>query len=1064
MFTDEEIQAVTAQLLPTGVPRGYTALGTRKTGLALDKVQQAAAGVLLLYPNSPYYLAGLLSADIVGTARSLGEQFASALSSVDALRRRTVPVSDISNISNAKTALIELETVLGSDGVTNVTTTPAFQRFDSNVNKFLRKVASNVRQKNRVVQTPAEARGSLPDAVSRILEGLRLLKEKVEYLHDAQKNYHSVDLARRVSQQVVQNARALLANRESELASMSPEDRLRVLKATVLDLLAAKGVVKSFGSFPAPSMGVEVFGQGGPFADATRSAEGGSLRCARGPYWLARGNDEGSSANRLHLCTGPAATRVMGVPCTISGNTVTRSSGSFVSDGVTVGDRVFVRSGPSNGKVARIATVSAMSFTYSGAPFSSGAATVDVVRAPQLDLYLPPAPFPPLTGFTTGSVTIVAGVNDALRLIVNSLPPTVVTFTPGVQSTDALAADIATALTGTPFTASTYFSPVLYEGPVTVAGNDLSLAYGNFPVFQIGDYVRFVSGANAGENRQITALTPSPTNCAVVTVNGAPLVSSYYDQVQIGRNKAVHVYPTDPRASCIADDRISLEPATPAQQAAGVLLGMPGSMLARSSPVPARMLSDFITANNALVSASVEYEVVSTGHRVRTDPTNARRVVVVRESGTASVPAGTSVTLTLSDRSKESEPVSGDRIVLRSGPSIGATGTVTSSTASTLNVTFDTPVVAGTANYEVGSAFGGQVVRGTALQVYTGPSNGVYLISDLTPGVPFEFLLLNPLPVNRSFSEPLVIDAKLAHERIILRSRAKTLPASLSMFDPTSTFSGSVYPPPAYGTTGYFRVPELHPSLNEGDYLDLYTNGDTVRPSFSSKITNVSADKIITLEDSVSEAVTTYTFSGGNVAPTPSAVLRNARTANFHTLQQQLSEWLKVPAVANLDLYRAEVSRNLNVAVRSTNPTQLECGDLENALSLAYRSLTEVGAGMFGAPVASSIEHIASNYVVDREVEVDTLLRTYADQGADRAYDLLLNCRFTEFFGASHEELSYGGKLQKSIRDIAIDDLPVDKFNRSNATSSDLYQSTPSPDYEFDFSDSENIGQIDPPE
>ena len=1062
MFTDEEIEAVTEQLLPTGVPRGYTVLGTRKTGVTLDRIQQAAAAVLLLYPNSPYYLASLFSSELLGTVRTVGDQCAKLMSAVDALRRRSVPVSDVSSVSNARVALVELEGVIASSNPPEIANVPSFKRFESNVNRFLRKVASNIRQQNQIVKTPAEAKLDLPGLVEGLQTALTALRAKVEQLSTAQSNYHSVDLARRVSTQVVQNARALLAQREGELLALSETGRLTVLRQTVLELLAAKGVVQKFGSFPAASQGIEVFGSGGPFADATRPAAGGSVTLQPGPYTLTRGSTEDTSRNLLYIGLNGTLVR-SSLTATLGVSTVTRASGSFLLDNVMVGSRVYVTSGPSVGAVRRVITVSALELTVTGAPLVAGAASVLVVAPPDLLLPLAPTALPILRGSNVGPFAVTLGVNDVMRFIVNGGAPILVTLPAGAPTPAALAAALNVGLGPTPFVASTAFTPLLFEGVVNVLGNDVSIPYGMFPaLFQTGDTVRFKFGANAGQERTITALAPSPSSYHTLTLSGAPLLASQ-DHIQVGRDLAVNVGPVDPVASIANDDKLLLQPLTSVQQAAGLVLGMVGSQLLRGQPTRVSLLADFISANTPKVAASVELADLSPGHQLRTDVSDTRKIVAVRVRGQANVPAGTSVTIVDTAAMRTSPPVVGDKIVLRSGPSIGLVGTVTASTPTSITATFLTPVTAGIALYEVGANFKSFLERGNVVQVTEGVNNGTYIVNDFTD-VPFEVVLQESLPATRQFDSYVLLVGRIASESLKLTNRSVTFPASISVFDPIGVFSPTPVVGPGFGSSLYFRVPELHRNLDEGDLLQLFRDGNTVTPASTHTVSVVGADKVLTLGTSVPESPAAYTFAGASIAPTPSARLQNERTYDFSAFKRRLTAWLGAGPMRDLGLYRSELSRRMNVVLTNANPTQLECGDAEVAVLEVYRVLTEVGASIAGSAVNLTLESILSSYEVGREVEVDTLLRTYKDQGADRAYDLLLSCQFTSFFGADQAELSYGGMLQKAVREIAIEDLPMDKFDRSNAKTGNLITSSPSPDYEFDLSDIEDVGQVDPPE
>jgi len=97
--------------------------------------------------------------------------------------------------------------------------------------------------------------------------------------------------------------------------------------------------------------------------------------------------------------------------------------------------------------------------------------------------------------------------------------------------------------------------------------------------------------------------------------------------------------------------------------------------------------------------------------------------------------------------------------------------------------------------------------------------------------------------------------------------------------------------------------------------------------------------------------------------------------------------------------------------------------------------------------------------------QVDTLIDTFTEKGADRAVNLLLEAQFSTFFGLDIDELSYSGTLQKAIRETEREDLPVRKTKRlnENAALDTLLASYEEPDFEFDKSDVEQFEDVDIP-
>jgi hypothetical protein len=141
--------------------------------------------------------------------------------------------------------------------------------------------------------------------------------------------------------------------------------------------------------------------------------------------------------------------------------------------------------------------------------------------------------------------------------------------------------------------------------------------------------------------------------------------------------------------------------------------------------------------------------------------------------------------------------------------------------------------------------------------------------------------------------------------------------------------------------------------------------------------------------------------------------------------------------------YFTELNRLLNFVLVDKNPTSGEINDvrayLSNGLLLALNNIYQTLEG----------------HTVDRVEELDDVIRTYREKGCERAVDMLLECRLTDFFGLSLEGASHAGRMLEAVKNVAKSDMPVSKYNR-RANSNRLLASVPSPDYDTDFSDSED--------
>jgi hypothetical protein len=127
----------------------------------------------------------------------------------------------------------------------------------------------------------------------------------------------------------------------------------------------------------------------------------------------------------------------------------------------------------------------------------------------------------------------------------------------------------------------------------------------------------------------------------------------------------------------------------------------------------------------------------------------------------------------------------------------------------------------------------------------------------------------------------------------------------------------------------------------------------------------------------------------------------------------------------------------------------------------------EGGGGVEPTPTVAlklTLEEILAAYVVTPPVqEVDALVATYRQRGADRALDALLECRFTDLFGMGSATASYAGNLMSGLRDLSRQTLPTSKYNRPVAGTQVLISSSPTPDPEYTLTEADQELKIDPP-
>ena len=321
-YTSDEIQAVVDQLVRSSIRRPYDTLGTRRTDVTFSDFQEAASGVFLLYPKSPFYLAFLAGKRLQETVDSLGSAGSDLLGSLRSLRKRSLPIRDVSSLINAKVALFELEgSVSGTKRPKDVTKVAAYSRFNSNIDRFLKQTGSNIKQNGQIVPTPEEARGLLPEQVTALKTTLTEVVRRTGYLKETLNDYHRIDLPKLLAQGVISRARVLLSARAEQLSKMTERERLTVLRETVLELLGIKTTVNKFSTLPNLTTNSGATGMLVPFADPTRPAIPASVEVpAQGLLALVPGINAATSTNQLDLWVngapigGPPSSTVYLVP------------------------------------------------------------------------------------------------------------------------------------------------------------------------------------------------------------------------------------------------------------------------------------------------------------------------------------------------------------------------------------------------------------------------------------------------------------------------------------------------------------------------------------------------------------------------------------------------------------------------------------------------------------------------------------------------------------------------------------------------------------------------------
>lgn len=1013
-YTSAEVQAVVQKLVLSTISRTYDTLGVRRTDLTFNDVQQAAAGVFILYPNSPFYVVKL------GLQRVLLDQvpaeqalFDRLLAAVQVMGRQLLPVTDISPLFGVQSSLQNLATAAASrtSATMDITQAPAYQQLSTNAAAFLQGPAGQaVKQNGSIVQTPQQAVTTIPGLMTRLQASHSKLVSTVKGLVGAIDDYNSLNLPNVVIQSVLANAASLVGSDAAALNSLTPTQRLATIRQVVLNLLASQSLVSTFGSFTGPTDYYTLNGLGRPYSDAAHPANPASLISLHPrSYIIVAGHNDDLN---------------------------------ITADG---GSPVDVTLNPS---------------------------TVAVLNGLSPDTYfvfVPPSVGPPVV---VGNDVVKVSISG------DPSSPYTIPLTDGTRTADQVVADFNAVLPSDVRVSSYYLPLRFHGLMDVPAGTDQTLTltvpgsanFGPTPGglgVQVGDSVSVLSGANAGAGPaggyfRISAVT-FVSGSWTVTVTGTTSAQPGA-LVEIGpAARAVRVACVSPLTQVQPEVSISVFGDTPVSANACATLGFGNGVYSQCLQSTADRVAADINTKTGTLQAGTSVNTYATVKTAHTDTTNASRVVFseAEAMGTTTF-ATTTVTYTVGSLTLAGTISSGDTIALRSGPSPGNGYVITTVNGVTVtdhelavgDVIVGTGSFAGTGGTNVDAEFGPTLLaqKYQQLVINGGPNNGTYVVAG-TGATAIDVLLSQALPVVRALTSPttnpLTMSASLGDLHVTFTSKNTTTASALSLAGTAASLFFAAVPATAVGTTSWFQLPSIPANLQAGDILAFYPS-DYNEPYNAYEILSIIAplNVIQVDQDSVGSGYipdgTSWQFS---VQPVPFARLHYGTKNDFTLVQSELQTWLDLPE--NQPTYFTNLNALVNPLLVNATPTAEQVGAAASGIEAIYRFLTTAEATSQSIDPSSSLQGIIPMFTIEPVTAVDTLIASYTAKGSDAAVDTLLSGAFTSFFGLTAETSSYAGAFQAATRAVAANDLPVSKMNRPEAVSGQLISQTTSPDFEY---------------
>lgn len=1131
-YTDDEITAAVEKLVLASIRRPYDTLGVRRTDISFNDVQQAAAGVFILYPNAPFYVLYLGTQrlnDLIASEQALLDELVNA---IDACERVSFPVQDVSALFNAQAALQELgaAAVARGQAFRDITTVPAYQRYTANVTQFLDGPGQNIKVNGNVVMTPQQARAALPGLLAQVIQAHQLLVQRVTGIVGGLEDYEAVNLPGVVAQSVLANSAVLVGDDAAALSSLTPEERLADIRQVVLNLLATKAVVGAFGSFNAPSDYYNLKGLGRAYSDAQHLATPAvATSTISGPVGIAAGvNDV------LHVVPDG------GTPfdITLNPSLLAQLDGQRGDSGFIIGDGTDPPQGtgyitPDNDRISVLIggnsfapVLESVPLTHSspslgGAITGTGDTTTGTwyipgvgvghldfttlsIRVNELQTFVVSFSHPTDATDLIGqinAVTNTGGADDAVasivadRLVLTSvkLGPlgsvriisgssiSILGFTVGEQgfgpaagprTADQIAVDIGSWLGSLGFSAKGIYAPLKYSGPfdipagtnvtwtVTGGATDL-LALG----VAVGDTVCVLSGPNAGDPRVIVGVTSTTIDVVGVVVLQAAAPS------EVGPlERRVRIYTNTPSIELPDERFITMVGDTTKSKNALATLGFFPGITSICTPTMPNLVADDINGKTGAIVAGSSVAGPVTSARARGDLLNPSLVVFAAGAftGTQSF-VTTTLTFTVTAVDVEGSVSVGDVLALRSGPNVGKSYSITTvngvaPSATALNVG---DVVVATGTFAGGPSVGvsmevGPNVAATKFKVVVvedGPNKGTYVVQS-QGATPLDVLLQRALPTPFTGLLVTVMTATFGAMSLTLSSVDTTTNSSLAISGTAAPLFFGTVPFEVVGSSPWFLLPNVPRGCQAGDVLETYATRYNAPSGVFIVQQVVNNLRVLQIAPDIQSAQS-WQFS---VQPVPFARLRFGTKNDYTSLRLTLISWLAERA--NQPLFFENFNRLVNPLLVSTSPTAAQVKAAKQELEKLYQLLTAQEAVVDKANPTLALDHIITTFTVESVNAVDTLLKSFVEKGSDRANDLLLQGSFSEFFNLSADGSSYAGALQTAVRDVAMNDLPVRRYNRAETQNAQLVASTQSPDFEYSAASVNEVlpgAQVNPP-
>lgn len=246
-YLPEEVYNEVSKIFRTRLEPGREG-GTLNTQVEYSQILEVATTTFLFNDGAIYYLAQLSANSLAALTGREVAILEDILASLEDLGQIGAAVVDTATLSNANTALLAL------DAATSVQGRPESTRFLNLMDSYAGKQKKNVVSLTTrgLVRTREEARNVLQTNADRLSNVHAKLLDHVNGLRDMMAEYEAEDIPSQVSATALKNVRTNLEGLKSDETSWSSAENLAESRKSVLTALASKAAVKLMGEFTNP--------------------------------------------------------------------------------------------------------------------------------------------------------------------------------------------------------------------------------------------------------------------------------------------------------------------------------------------------------------------------------------------------------------------------------------------------------------------------------------------------------------------------------------------------------------------------------------------------------------------------------------------------------------------------------------------------------------------------------------------------------------------------------------------------------------------------------------------